>query len=441
MSSYLNLNIPDAKKVVKLKNIDEFYTSDKTKFYGVVYFIYFSKDPIIVRLSSKDESFSTLHGIDILSDRLIPVVGIIFKENPTNEELVGFITDYKKGIMKESVVEDYLNYLSEGPILVGAGVAAGQAASKSPVFRKILKAMFTDPQIAPTVYLMLFTTGLVAIAKWWYLIKRIINWGKEKYVEGPVERKLNQALFGTQTKDEPAFAMYSRLSDFVNHIIHGKQPAFIICGPPGMSKTYIVKRTFHFSGLRPGADYRIEKGGALGAAEVYSLLYYNRKRFLILDDFDTPLSNPTMVNLLKAITDSYDRRIISYPREKVTEVGGEGSTMPSAPSKFEFKGKLIIVTNLTKDQIDPALLSRAPAIEVKYNTQQVLDALENLLKFVNPKTSMEIKREVLDYILELHKEQPFIHVDFRSFKSSVDARDGGVWDWKAMVRTIVNYKE
>lgn len=437
MSLFLNLDkqkIPGIKKIIKLENFDEFFTPDKKLLFGVTYFIYKSNQPIVVRFSSESKSFSRLYGIDFFGKNMKPVAGMIFKDDESNENIEKFVlemmNDLKPVVTENKTLRDeYFDKIIINEINPFKTIMkVGRFIADMPIDVKVQLGFFG------------FIMGLTAVAKWWYLIKKVIIWSKEKYVEGPLEKKLNNELFKGQQKNEPAYAMYSRLVDFITHIIHGKQPAFIICGPPGMSKTYIVKRTFHFEKLSPGRDYRIEKGGALGTAEVYSMLYYNRKKILILDDFDTPLMDPEMVNLLKAITDSYDRRIISYPREKKTEVGGEGSSRPSAPSKFEFKGKLIIITNLPKDKIDPALLSRAPALEVNFDTKEVLSSLEKLLRYVNPKTPIEIKREVLDYIISLYKKNPSIHVDFRSFKSSVDAKEGNVYDWKGMVETIVGYK-
>lgn len=182
----------------------------------------------------------------------------------------------------------------------------------------------------------------------------------------------------------------------------------------------------------------IGKGGGLSIAAVYDLLFETRNKILILDDFDTPLRNEDTVNMLKAITDSYDKRILSISREKRMNSGqNQGSS--ETPSKFEYKGKLVIVTNLKKSEIDRALLSRAPAFEVSFNNKEIIEALQIMLEYINPNVSMEIKKEVLDYILILHKKNPEIQIDFRAFKNSVDARVGNPLYWKEMIQTIVGY--
>ena len=232
--------------------------------------------------------------------------------------------------------------------------------------------------------------------------------------------------------------MFSTLENYIKLVMNKQINSLILCGPPGMSKTYMVRRTMYFENKTPGRDYVIEKGSSLGLNSVYQLLYDNRDRLLILDDFDTPLSNEDVINLMKAVTDSYGKRIVSLSPEKI--MSSQGSTRGEAPNKFEFKGQVIIITNKKKENLDMALKSRSPVVEVSFNTKEVVKAMDKLIKFISPQVPIKIKLEVLNYIKLLQKNDPKINVSFRSIKAGIDARVGNENDWKAMVRLIVEYK-
>jgi len=415
-----------SKNVSKIKMIPDIENviTKNDKMFGVKFFIYgnkFTKIPLVIRLLSKDKSFHKINTIEIYNKKMEPAIAIDINPDIPEDKLLMFIsklplaTKYKS-LTEGNILENYLNKLTltEGKL--------------SQILSRI------DPAIILNGILMV--TALIAVIR--YYVISIRNKKEEYESSGPREQQINQKLFKGQKYDEPAFKMYANLQNFIKYVALGKAPAVIICGPPGTSKTYIVRRTFHFEGLKPGSDYRIEKGGGLSVAAVYDLLFENRNRILILDDFDTPLRNEDTINMLKAITDSYDKRILSISREKRMS-SGQHQESSSSPSKFEYKGKLVIITNLKKSEIDRALLSRAPAFEVSFNNKDIIEALQIMLEYINPNVSMEIKKEVLDYILILHKKNPEIQIDFRAFKNSVDARVGNPLYWKEMIQTIVGY--
>ena len=102
--------------------------------------------------------------------------------------------------------------------------------------------------------------------------------------------------------------------------------------------------------------------------------------------------------------------------------------------------KSIIITNLKRSDLNPALISRVPVYEMNFNSKEIVKSLQDLLKYINPSISLDIKQEVLNYVLELYRKDPTITIDFRAFKSSVDARVGNPTMWKEMVKVITNYK-
>ena len=357
-----------------------------------------------------------------------PGPGIQIKEMP-KEKLIDFIGNFVK--------DSKLTVVNEG--------SESDYASKRYLTSQILREQenFTANAWMKAIRYYGWIVGTMTVfsllMKYKFYFVRMINWFKERYVTGPAEETMNQQLFIGQKGDEPAFAMYDKVTRYIKHVSEGRANALVIYGPPGMSKTYIVRRTFHFQGLKPLRDYSIEKGSTLGLASTFYLLYKNRNKILVLDDFDKPLQDADTVNLLKACTDTYGIRILSLPTEKKMSSDDTGK-VSAIPSKFEFRGKIIIITNIDKRNIDKALLSRAPAIEANYNSKEVIKSLETLLKFINPSAPMALKEEVYNYIIKLRRDRPNkVKVDFRAFQSAVDARIGNPEGWVDMVKLIVDY--
>jgi hypothetical protein len=265
----------------------------------------------------------------------------------------------------------------------------------------------------------------------------IRNWSTENIIVPKQEQMMNDELFVGQSKNEPAFFQYQNTVNHIGLLTNGNAKAIILCGPPGMSKTYIVKRTLYMEKYIPQKEYIVVKGATMGISDVYSFLYENRHKIIVFDDFDTPLRNPDIVNMIKSITDTYGKRILAMPREKMVQSGGD-QEIYNAPSRFEFTGKVIIITNLDKSQIEPALMSRAPVHEVKFDSKKILEMIDGMIIYINPSVSIELKHEVLDYLHVLYKKDPKnTKIDFRTFVTAIDARIGNPEGWKEMVKVMV----
>lgn len=414
-------NFSNIHKIKRVPDIETIYLKDGNKtLYGVKYFCFDnSEEPKMIRITSESKDFSDIYSVDLYNKQLQISTGIQI-QGMDKEKFLNFINDIvtttKIGYPKQSTIKEEVDI----PV-------------KQSLFKKIISDIAENPQ--KTFFGIMIAMSLYYQYK--YFIVKIINWFKERYVSGPLETKMNEELFIGQKKNDSKFSMYSNLINHITNVVKGPAPAFIICGPPGMSKTYIVRRTLHFLGLKPAIDYTILKGSSSNVIDIYEMLYYNRKKILILDDFDTPLRDESIVNLLKGITDSYSNRIISLPRADPKSVDIKYQQYTSVPSKFEFKGKLIIITNMKKSEINPALVSRAPTFEVMYNTKQIINAIDKMMEYISPKISMDIKREVFNYITTLYKQYPKLIVTFRDYQACLDARIGFSEGWKDMCKTVL----
>lgn len=401
---------------VELKKIPGIH-SEKYNKYGILYYVsYFVKNKhgvTKIRFTSKDKKFKSIFSMDFYNPAGKVHSGLQIKDDINVEkfekDVTKFLSDvrYKKSLIQrlkreqvDTLLNKYLYNLTESKLL---GMAI------------------------PSLFLI------------GYYVRQYIYWQHEYTAEVSAEKEINKELFSGQRKDEAAFEEYAQLTKYIEHVIKNDAKALLLCGPPGMSKTYIVRRTLYFNGLNPGQDYIILKGSTMSLVDTYAALYKYRNKLLILDDFDSPLKNEDAINLLKSATDSYNKRIVSMPRVKKSGAGASGQTSLNIPTKFEFSGKIIIITNIKKANIDRAILSRIPALEVSFDAEQTIKMLKKMMKYMNPKIPMAMKEEVLDYILQLKKKKPSIEISFRGYQSAIEARYGVPDGWKEMVHVIVNY--
>lgn len=399
-SFLLNLQkekIPGVSKIVKIPDIETIRTDKFGTIYAVKYAVTItSSKPRMIRFTSKDKDFKTLFTIDFYDNKFRPM-GAKGNYKPDKEKFLKVFAASLYKLEKRKLNESFAETLE--------------------VIAPIIPLLF-----------LLLLSGTLAAIEWW----RVRSTDK-------LEDDINDSLFEGHREDEPAYAIYAKLTSYLKNVIQGNYSSLIVCGPPGTSKTYVVRRTLHFLGKRIRDDYMIAKGSTATLADTYYLLYQNRDKILVLDDFDKPLRDEDMVNFLKSITDTYKHRILSFPREKTPSIASQNVEY-KVPPKFNFTGKLIIITNLDKKEIDKALLSRAPAVEVKFNIQEVLDNLIKMMKFISPSIPMETKMEVYNYILSLYKQNKHINLNFRAFQNAVDARVGIPDHWKEMVKTIVEFE-
>jgi hypothetical protein len=91
---------------------------------------------------------------------------------------------------------------------------------------------------------------------------------------------------------------------------------------------------------------------------------------IVFDDCDSVLKDPTSLNLLKGALDSYSRRIISWRADMRDE---------ELPTSFEFKGRVVFISNLSSTQIDQAIITRSMAVDLTMTNDQKIERMRHLL--------------------------------------------------------------
>jgi hypothetical protein len=173
------------------------------------------------------------------------------------------------------------------------------------------------------------------------------------------------------------------VSDMVTMLAIGDQASVIVTGPGGLGKSFTVTQALRQAGLQDvsltedfevgeaisKSAYRVIKGYSTPKG-LYRTLYENRNGVIVFDDCDSVLKDPVSLNLLKGALDSYSRRIISWRADLRDD---------DLPTTFEFKGRVIFISNLSSNQIDQAIITRSMAVDLSMTPQQKIERMKFIL--------------------------------------------------------------
>ena len=197
------------------------------------------------------------------------------------------------------------------------------------------------------------------------------------------------------------------LSDMVTMVAKGDQASVVVTGPGGLGKSHTVTKALSKAGFKdlstlqeytvgepvPKNAFVVIKGYSTPKG-LYRTLYENRNSVIVFDDCDSVLKDPVSLNLLKGALDSYSRRIISW-RADIRE--------EDLPTTFEFKGRVVFISNIASSNIDQAIVSRSMAVDLSMTTKQKVERMRFLLtqpEFM-PESTMVEKTDAMNLVESL----------------------------------------
>lgn len=212
--------------------------------------------------------------------------------------------------------------------------------------------------------------------------------------------------------DNPELA-FKEMAIYVKSVIKGLNPGVIICGAPGLGKTFRILQQVRAAGYKDGENMGIIKG-KITATRLYAALYEYKEegQLLIVDDADSILFDPTGINIFKAALDSYDERKIMYNSPaKILDKEGE-----EIPDSFEYYGRVIVITNFRAGQLDSALKGRVFVQSLDFSTKQVMQIIRGVAEKIDPhKISMEAKKKSISYLEGLAEKKSSMEISLRTF--------------------------
>ena len=243
-------------------------------------------------------------------------------------------------------------------------------------------------------------------------LKRNLN------IEIDIPESVKEAEKKVETYKDPK-QQFKEMAVYVNGVIKGIQPGVILCGAPGIGKTYKVMQHLKAAGKRLGQNLEVFKGKA-SMRELYKSMYeyQNAGDIILIDDADSLVGKNApedCINLLKAALDSTSDDEGRYVTYKVAGrlTDDDGTPIPKA---FHYRGGIIVITNYTIDKLDKAFRGRVFTQTLRFSNEQVLGLIKELVPTMDSAhLSMKSKMKAFDYIANLVAAKAKIDISIRMF--------------------------
>lgn len=253
---------------------------------------------------------------------------------------------------------------------------------------------------------------------------------------GSVEVKNTQSL---EDKVKILDELMEDIYEISRKVAAGAFNSLFISGRAGTGKTFNVEKGLRDEGLTEGDDFVVVSGAA-SVIMIYKTLFQFNNKTIVFDDCDSVFKDESGRNILKAALDTKKVRNISYlkkssmvydPIDFQDKPEEEFNAIESGliPNRFDFKGRVIFISNLDKTKADPdgAIRSRSILIDVAPDDMTLMERLKRLLPHLEP-TDMPLseKEEIFDFISKSKD------ISMRTFVKAAGFKTAGLKNWKRM---------
>lgn len=214
---------------------------------------------------------------------------------------------------------------------------------------------------------------------------------------------------------------FKEMKAYVSSVIKGLQPGVILCGAPGVGKSYRVMQQLRAAGYSEMKGNLEVIKGKCTARQIYLQMYLhkNKGEVLVIDDADSlvgPKAPEDVINLLKgaldSTTDDEGGRTVSY---RVTGDLKDDDGTP-IPKKMSYHGSVIVITNYNVGQLDSALKGRVFTQSLDFTTTQLLEIIKKLMPAIEPtKLSPKSKMQAYEYLTEMAEKGEDMEISIRTF--------------------------
>ena len=213
--------------------------------------------------------------------------------------------------------------------------------------------------------------------------------------------------------------VFKEMEKYVSMVMKGITPSVILCGAPGVGKTYRVKKILEKGGYTEDHNLCTIKGKCTPRVLYMKLLEFkDKKDIIVIDDADGlvgPKAPEEVINILKAALDSTSD---SQGRQVSYGVSGplKDDDGMDLPKKFYYNGGIIVITNYNAGQLDTALRGRSFIQDIHFSVKEVLGIIKKLLPALDPDhLSSSSKEKAYAYLEELAKEKSKMEISIRTF--------------------------
>lgn len=208
---------------------------------------------------------------------------------------------------------------------------------------------------------------------------------------------------------------FRAMCGFIAGVAKGFYSLCILCGAPGVGKTFRIRKKLKELGYEEGKNYTHLKG-KVGPKALYAAMFKYREQgqIVFLDDVDTILASADGKNILKAACDTtvdddedegkeYRGHKISYATGMhIKDLDGN-----DIPNEFYYKGGIIVATNKSPGQLESAIKDRAKIMVMNFDPEQIFMIIYSILGDLQNATKTlteEAKRKAFSILRAIHKE-------------------------------------
>lgn len=213
--------------------------------------------------------------------------------------------------------------------------------------------------------------------------------------------------------------VFKEMEKYVTMVMKGITPSVILCGAPGVGKSYRVKKLLKANGYNEGHNLCTIKGKCTPRVLYLQLVDYKKKGDIILiDDADGlvgPKAPEEVINLLKAALDSTSDeqgRLVKYG---ITGPLKDDEGLEVSKTCY-FNGGVIVITNYNAGQLDTALRGRSFVQDIHFSVEDVLKIIKQIMPSLDPEhLSPKAKMKAYDYLVELAEKKSKMEISIRTF--------------------------
>jgi len=159
---------------------------------------------------------------------------------------------------------------------------------------------------------------------------------------------------------------------------------------------------------------------------LYNTLYDNNGKLIIFDDCDSVLEDKVALNILKSALDSYENRSITWMSNM--------NKNDDYPQQFDFTGRIIFISNKSKESINDAILSRSLTVDLTMTPNDKIERMTSILGSILPEYTLEAKKEALDFLKTVKDE---VNLNMRMLIMVTKIRDSYPSNWRDMAKYMV----
>lgn len=242
---------------------------------------------------------------------------------------------------------------------------------------------------------------------------------KGKSIKYSADKEFKEAEKEVEEVKKDPEQVFKEMTKYINLVIKGLQPSLILCGAPGVGKTFRVKKELKSHNYKEGLNMNTIKGKCT-ARRLYLALFEMKKKgqITLIDDADSlvgPKASEDCINILKAALDSSEDdegRLVTYGVSgKLLDDDGN-----DIPKKFYYNGGVIVITNYQAGSLDTALRGRSFIQDIHFDNKDVLDIVKKLMPSISPDLySAKSKLKAFNYLIELNEKGSDMELSIRTF--------------------------